>query len=82
MTIAEVNEADIDKQDIHSEARILKNLNHPNILEFHQVIVSPGKLYLVTEFMKGGDLVQSIINEGMYTENELKKMFRQILQAL
>lgn len=47
-------------EDVKREIAIMKKLNHPHVLRLYEVMDDPNvnKLYLVLEYMKGGDLMQ------------------------
>nr|XP_043621496.1 serine/threonine-protein kinase ATG1c-like isoform X2 [Erigeron canadensis] len=44
------------EESLMSEIDILKNINHPNIIRLLDMIKEPGKIYLVLEYCRGGDL--------------------------
>ncbi|KAK9055530.1 hypothetical protein SSX86_026614 [Deinandra increscens subsp. villosa] len=44
------------EESLMSEIDILRNVNHPNIIRLHDMIKEPGKIHLVLEYCKGGDL--------------------------
>ncbi|KAL7590214.1 hypothetical protein Lser_V15G38742 [Lactuca serriola] len=44
------------EESLMSEIDILSNINHPNIIRLHEMIKEPGKIHLVLEYCKGGDL--------------------------
>lgn len=44
------------EESLMSEIDILSNINHPNIIRLHDMIKEPGKIHLVLEYCKGGDL--------------------------
>ena len=51
--------------DLESEEKMLRSLSHPNIVQFYELLRSDEKLYLVTEFLGGGDLLQRILDLGI-----------------
>ena len=42
--------------NLDSEEKMLKALKHNNIVSYRELIAEKDKLYLITEFMGGGDL--------------------------
>lgn len=44
------------EESLMSEIDILRNINHPNIIRLHDMIKEPGKIHLVLEYCRGGDL--------------------------
>ena len=53
--------------EIESEEKMLKELRHPNIVEFIEMLSTKDTVYLVTEFMGGGDLLQRILDMGTFS---------------
>jgi len=75
----------IDKKELQlleREIDIMKKLDHPNIIKLMEVIDTPQTLYLVLEFAEGGELFDSIVNKGQYTEPEAINIVKQILEAV
>jgi serine/threonine protein kinase len=52
------------EEEVKREIAIMKKLNHPHVLRLYEVMDDPkvNKLYLVLEYMKGGDMMQ--LQEG------------------
>ncbi|KAI8556705.1 hypothetical protein RHMOL_Rhmol05G0274700 [Rhododendron molle] len=44
------------QESLMSEIVILKQINHPNIIRLHDIIEETGRIHLVLEFCRGGDL--------------------------
>ncbi len=49
---------------IKREIAIMKDLHHPNIVDLKEVMASKDKIYMVMEFMSGGELFDKIVSEG------------------
>ncbi len=62
------------------ESRINAQLSHPHIVQVYDVGVHENYLYLVMEYMRGGDLTQRL-NRGMHMQ-ELLQVIRDIARAL
>ena len=70
----------IDKRHFDNEIRLMKSLNHNNILKLHDVIhKSKKEIYFVLEYCSGGDLSYYI--ESGITSSDTK-YFYEILEAL
>ena len=67
---------------IESEVSILNAVSHPNIIELVEVFDLPGEKYLVTEYVRGGDLFDAIAADTKYTELVSKGMVRDLTSAL
>lgn len=49
---------------IKREIAIMKDLHHPHIVDLKEVMASKDKIYMVMEFMPGGELFDKIVSEG------------------
>jgi serine/threonine protein kinase len=64
------------------EKDILLQLSHPHIVNFFYSIVGENNLYLVTEFVQGGDLYSLLQNLGSLDEDVTKFYAKELLHAL
>mmetsp|Transcript_93840 Transcript_93840/g.249122 ORF Transcript_93840/g.249122 Transcript_93840/m.249122 type:complete len:428 (-) Transcript_93840:26-1309(-) len=55
---------------IITERRVLRSANHPFIARLRYAFQSPSRLYLVTDFFGGGELLAHIRRQGRFRENE------------
>eukprot|EP00835_Amoeboradix_gromovi_P003071 NODE_191_length_15469_cov_0.243071.p3 type:complete len:604 gc:universal NODE_191_length_15469_cov_0.243071:4484-6295(+) len=67
---------------IQSEIDILKKVEHPNIVKLYEIFESPDKIYLVMELVTGGELFDSIVERGKYTEKDSAELIYQILKGI
>ncbi|KAI1823693.1 hypothetical protein F4861DRAFT_509466 [Xylaria intraflava] len=67
---------------IEREVAILKLIDHPHIVKLHDIWENRAEIYLVLEYMNGGDLFTYINACGPLPEFEMVGYFRQILAAL
>ncbi|KAK7287601.1 hypothetical protein RIF29_00882 [Crotalaria pallida] len=65
-----------------SEIFILKQISHPNIIRLHDIIEVPGKIHLVLEYCKGGDLSLYIQRHGRVPEGTAKHFMQQLATGL
>eukprot|EP01095_Lingulamoeba_sp_RSL-Kostka_P010428 TRINITY_DN374_c3_g1_i1.p1 TRINITY_DN374_c3_g1~~TRINITY_DN374_c3_g1_i1.p1 ORF type:complete len:329 (-),score=135.50 TRINITY_DN374_c3_g1_i1:438-1424(-) len=80
----------IDKKNIPEELReyvsdepkILKELDHPNIVKLLLADEDKDNIYLVMQYMKGGDLHSRVEANSQLDEQEAKIIFSQILDGV
>ena len=72
------------KNTVHNEIKILKQLNHINIVKLYEVIDTPIFLYLVMEYIEGISLLDKIKKDTnhFFEEQRALKLFVQILKAI
>lgn len=63
---------------IEREVIIMKLIEHPNIMALYDVWENKGELYLVLEYIEGGELFDYLISRGRLSEREAIHYFRQI----
>ncbi|RVW79728.1 CBL-interacting serine/threonine-protein kinase 21 [Vitis vinifera] len=59
------------------EIRTMKLLHHPNIVRIHEVIGTKTKIYIVMEYVSGGQL-----SDKMLDEQDARKHFQQLIDAV
>lgn len=77
-----INKSDYDGNEYKREIKILKMLNHPNVLRYFGSYEHKNKVYLVTEFCDGRELLADIIQNGQLTEKQAQSYFIEIIQGL
>jgi len=73
---------DKNKEKIIKEARILAEINHPNVVNVLEVFKQNNTVYIVMEFISGHSLKQEVEQHGVMTEEKLKKITYSIGQAM
>ncbi|KAE9553376.1 hypothetical protein FO519_003439 [Halicephalobus sp. NKZ332] len=64
------------------ERNILAQISHPFIVKLHYAFQTEGKLYLVLDFLRGGDLFTRLSKEVMFTEEDVKFYLAELTLAL
>jgi serine/threonine protein kinase len=72
----------VARKRVSREIRILKYLDHPNIVQLFEVIDQPQRRYIIMEFASGGDLCKYVRDCKRLSENESHRIFCQILSGL
>ncbi|KAG7013713.1 CBL-interacting serine/threonine-protein kinase 17 [Cucurbita argyrosperma subsp. argyrosperma] len=76
--IIDLNISDQFKREI----RTLKLLKHPNIVRLHEVLASKSKIYMVLEYVNGGELFNRIASNGKLSEDRGRKIFQQLIDGV
>eukprot|EP00668_Euglena_longa_P005511 GGOE01006500.1.p1 GENE.GGOE01006500.1~~GGOE01006500.1.p1 ORF type:complete len:603 (+),score=166.06 GGOE01006500.1:88-1896(+) len=66
-------------QKILREIRILKLLRHPHIIRLYEVITTPTDIFMIMEYVSGGELFDHIVNNGRLQESDARRCFQQII---
>ena len=64
------------------EIKILKELNHPNLIKLYQIIEDNNYFFIVTEYASGGELFNLIVKNKHLSENDASIFFTQLIFAL
>ena len=64
------------------EVRVLQSLKHPNIVHVENIVFTDDYIYLIMEYCQRGELFRYIVDHGMMSETEVRRMFKQICSAL
>jgi len=67
---------------LSSEAELLTSLQHPGIVRFYEWFQTDVHLYLIMELMEGGDLLQSILEDGHFAELQARQLFQEVCEAV
>ncbi|XP_028786970.1 CBL-interacting serine/threonine-protein kinase 1 isoform X2 [Neltuma alba] len=67
---------------IKREIATLKLLKHPNVVRLHEVLASKTNIYMVLEYVAGGELFDRIASKGRLKEAEGRKLFQQLIDGV
>ncbi|KAL8140650.1 LOW QUALITY PROTEIN: hypothetical protein V2J09_006671 [Rumex salicifolius] len=70
------------QESLKSEIFILKQINHPNIVKLHDIIEASGRIHLVLEYCRGGDLNMYIQRYKRVPEATAKHFMLQLAAGL
>ncbi|KAF0694234.1 Aste57867_14870 [Aphanomyces stellatus] len=71
-----------DAERVAREIKILKRNFHTNVIQLYQVIDTSEAIYLVMEYIDGGEMFEYIVKHHRIREKEAVFMFLQIVEAL
>ncbi|ODN04406.1 Calcium/calmodulin-dependent protein kinase type 1 [Orchesella cincta] len=70
------------EESLENEIKVLRRLQHPNIVQLLEVYEDKTRVYLVMELVTGGELFDRIVEKGSYTEKDAADLMRQVLEAV
>ncbi|XP_076030567.1 ribosomal protein S6 kinase II isoform X2 [Oratosquilla oratoria] len=71
-----------DRVRTKMERDILAEVRHPFVVKLHYAFQTEGKLYLILDFLRGGDLFTRLSKEIMFTEEDVKFYLAELALAL
>ena len=71
-----------DESMLESECRVLKEVEHPNMIMLYEIFHTDEKLILVMELVTGGEMLDKLRVQEKYTERDAATTVRKIAEAL
>jgi serine/threonine protein kinase len=75
-------ERERQRKMIQQESDMLRKCNHPNITRCFDVIDTPTAVYIVMEYVGGGELLARLIRDGAFAEAQARQIAFRILDAV
>ncbi|XP_057522154.1 CBL-interacting serine/threonine-protein kinase 9-like isoform X1 [Amaranthus tricolor] len=69
-------------EQIKREISTMKVIKHSNVVKLYEVIASKTKIYIVLELVDGGEFFDIIAKNGRLKEEEARKYFQQLIDAV
>ncbi|CDP08626.1 unnamed protein product [Coffea canephora] len=69
-------------EQIKREISTMKLIKHPNVVSLIEVMASKTKIYIVLEYVDGGELFDKIAKYGRLKEDEARRYFQQLINAV
>jgi serine/threonine protein kinase len=63
------------------EIEVLRRVKHPYIVQLYEVMATKTKIYIVMEFVRGGELFNKVA-KGRLEEDVARKYFQQLISAV
>ncbi|GFS41589.1 SOS3-interacting protein 3 [Actinidia rufa] len=68
-------------EQVKREISVMKMVQHPNIVELHEVMASKTKIYFAMELVRGGELFSKVAM-GRLREDAARNYFQQLISAV
>jgi calcium-dependent protein kinase len=72
----------VKENDIYNEIKILKSLDHPNIIKIHEFFSDAINFYIITEYCEEGDLHMKLSKVSYFREGVVLNIMKQILSTI
>ncbi|KAJ3438976.1 serine/threonine-protein kinase brsk2-like protein [Anaeramoeba flamelloides] len=82
LTKSSLSEKKQMRKKVEREISILKLLKHPNIMRLYDVYETSKYLYLILEYVSGGELFDYLISKGSLSHSKALSFFQQIIFGL
>lgn len=73
-------------EQVGEEIKILKSVDHPNVIKIFEIFEDPNSIYIIQEFCRGSQLLSTLmIDEGMaavHDEALVRRVMRQIVAGV
>ncbi|GMH39142.1 hypothetical protein BSKO_07040 [Bryopsis sp. KO-2023] len=78
----EVDESENSREDVFKEIEILCALGHKNVMCLKEFFLDTTKVFLITELLTGGEVLDAVLERGTYSEADAKLCFIQLLEGI
>lgn len=65
-----------------NEVEILKAIDHPHVVKIYEFFEDQNHIFIVMEFMDGGELFDKIKDSEYFSENQSRKYMKDLLEAV
>lgn len=79
---ADVSENENTRSDIFKEIEILCGLQHKNVVYLKEFFEDDDRVYLITELLTGGEVLDAVLERGQYSEADARLCFVQLLEGI
>ena len=83
--IKQIDTTNFSNEDLYNISReymILRSMMHKNVIKCYDSFAHNNKFYTVMDFAEGGELSTLLKEQGVLTEQDSKKIFKQIYDAV
>ena len=65
-----------------NEVTALREIRHTNVLKVYEIYEEEHQVYIVLEYLKGGELFEKIVYKGNYSEADAVQLMRKMLETI
>ncbi|KAF0735686.1 hypothetical protein AaE_009064, partial [Aphanomyces astaci] len=69
-------------EKVRREIGLLRKMQHPHIIRLYEVIDTPTDIFMVLEYVAGGELFDYIVSKGRLSPDEARHFFHQIVSGV
>lgn len=77
-----IQKSTLHEDEIYSEGEVLKDLSHPNIIKIFDVYYYDQSIYLIEEYIEGGDLFSKLSKMDHFSEKISLYIMKQVFSAV
>mmetsp|Transcript_17726 Transcript_17726/g.48958 ORF Transcript_17726/g.48958 Transcript_17726/m.48958 type:complete len:524 (-) Transcript_17726:271-1842(-) len=81
-----INKRKMEQMNMHEKIRreinILQFLKHPHVIRLYELLDTPSDIFMVMEYVSGGELFDHIVHKLRLREDEARRFFQQILSGV
>lgn len=81
-----INKRKMEQMNMHEKIRreinILQFLKHPHVIRLYELLDTPTDIFMVMEYVAGGELFDHIVHRLRLREDEARRFFQQILSGV
>eukprot|EP00887_Chlorella_sp_A99_P005806 scaffold1.g5806.t1 len=64
------------------EIDVLLSLDHPNVVYLREYFLQRSRVYLIMELLRGGELLDAVVEAGHYSEDDARTVFAQLISGV
>ncbi|KAJ0393091.1 hypothetical protein P43SY_004485 [Pythium insidiosum] len=69
-------------EKVRREISLLRRMRHPHLIRLYEVIDTPTDIFMVLEYVAGGELFDYIVSKGRLSPEEARHFFHQIISGV
>eukprot|EP01061_Rhynchopus_euleeides_P036604 TRINITY_DN6175_c0_g1_i2.p1 TRINITY_DN6175_c0_g1~~TRINITY_DN6175_c0_g1_i2.p1 ORF type:complete len:268 (+),score=111.96 TRINITY_DN6175_c0_g1_i2:260-1063(+) len=70
------------EKHLRREIAVMKLLDHPNVMNLFDVLQTSKNIYMILEYLDGGDLLDALVAAQVFKEDRARRYFQQLVSGL